>query len=185
MTTELTSNVYESLGNTDEEHIVRQHVNTLTGMGIDVPTDHEKLPFIYNTAKQHKSPVGNRFIVSGKSCPTKTLSKTLLKILQLASKTLKQHCNYKCKFLNTKAYWIINNSESIHKDVNSINNKSSASSIYSYDFSKLYTNIPHGILKDSIKFVLEESFKIKEAIILSRLTRKLQRGLKQSLVIPR
>ena len=33
---------------------------------------------------------------------------------------------------------------------------------YSYDISKLYTNIPHDLLIENMKFVIEEAFKIKE-----------------------
>ena len=36
------------------------------------------------------------------------------------------------------------------------------STIYSYDFTKLYTNIPHDMLKDNILYVIEEAFKMKE-----------------------
>ena len=78
-----------------------------------VPEDEDKLPFIYSTAKQHKDPVAQRFIVSGKRCTTKQLSRTLLKVFRLVSKTLRTHCRYKCKFLNTKAYWIIDNAADI------------------------------------------------------------------------
>ena len=78
------------------------------------------------------------------------------------SKTLKYHCHYKCKFLKTKSYWIIDNSDYIHRDIKQLNNKKKASTIYSYDFTKLYTNIPHGMLKDNIIYVIEKAFKIKE-----------------------
>ena len=86
----------------------------------------------------------------------------LLKVFQLVSKTLKYHCQYNCKLLKTKSYWIIDNSDDIHRDIKQLNNKKKASTIYSYDFMKLYTNIPRGMLKDNILYVIEEAFKIKE-----------------------
>ena len=79
------------------------------------------------------------------------------------SKTLKKHCRYKCKFLNTKAYWIIDNAADIHKDIEKINIRHKAKSINSYDFAQLYTNIPHDKLRESIKFVLAEAFQIKDS----------------------
>ena len=79
---------------------------------------------------------------------SKQLSKQLMKIFKLVTKTLQNHCQYKCKFLKTKAFWIINNAESI---------KNKAKSIYSYDFARLYTNIPHDLLHDNIEFVLKET----------------------------
>ena len=161
MQAELMSNVYEPVS-TSEDDIIDKHVKELGSHNITIPNDNKKLPFIYSTAKQHKTPVGNRFIVSGKRCTTKKLSKVLLNVFQLVFKTLKYHCQYKCKFLKTKSYWIIDNSEDIHRDIKQLNNKKKASTIYSYDFTKLYTNIPHGMLKDNILYVIEEVFKIKE-----------------------
>ena len=73
---------------------------------------------------------------SGKQCTTKKLSKVLLKVFQLVSKTLKYHCQYNCKFQKTKSYWIIDNSDDIHRDIKQLNNKKKASTIYSYDFMK-------------------------------------------------
>ena len=106
MQAELMSNVYEPVS-TSEDDIIDKHVKELGSHNITIPDDNKKLPFIYSTAKQHKTPVGNRFIVSGKRCTTKKLSKVLLKVFQLVSKTLKYHCQYKCRFLKTKSYWII------------------------------------------------------------------------------
>ena len=113
--------------------------------------------------KQHKDPVAQRFIVSGKRCTTKQLSRTLLKVFRLVSKTLRTHCWYKCKFLNTKAYWIIDNAADIHKDIEKINIRHKAKSIDSYDFAQLYTSIPHDKLRESIKLVLAEAFQIKDS----------------------
>ena len=158
MQAELMSNVYEAV-RTSEDDIIDKHVQELGSHNITIPNDNKKLPFIYSTAKQHKTPVGNRYNVSGKQCTTKKLSKVLLKVFQLVSKTLKYHCQYKCKFLKTKSYWIIDNSDDIHRDIKQLNNKKKASTIYSHDFMKLYTNIPHGMRKDNILYVIEEAFK--------------------------
>ena len=138
--------MYSIVYSTSEDDIIDKHVKELGSHNITIPNDNKKLPFIYNTAKQHKTPVGNCFIVSGKRCTTKKLSK-VLKVFQLISKTLKYHCQYQCKFLKTKSYWIIDNSEDIHWDIKQLNNKKKASTIYSYYFTKLYTNILHSMLR--------------------------------------
>ena len=161
MQAELMSNVYEPVP-TSEDYVIDKHVKELGPRNIAIPNDNKKLPFIYSTAKQHKTAVGNRYIVSGKQYTTKKLSKVLLKVFQLVSTTLKHHCQYRCKFLKTKSHWIINNSDNIHRDVKQFSNKKKACIIYSYDFTKLYTNIPYNMLKDNILYVIEEAFKIKE-----------------------
>ena len=157
---ELNSETYEKLDDT-EDHIVDNQVNELKNLGIDVEMSEQKLPFIYWTAKQHKTPVSQRFIVSGKRCTTKSLSKKLLLVFQLLLKTLKNHCRYKCKFLKTKAFWIINNSKPLHQDMKFLNQKCKATSVFTYDFTRLYTNIPHDLLSNQLNFVLQEAVDIK------------------------
>ena len=39
--------------------------------------------------------------------------------------------------------------------------KGKGSSVYSFDFIRCYTNIPHDLLRDDIKFAVEEAFKVK------------------------
>ena len=160
MMEELSSPVYQPVLD-NENDIISEQKTELKSFDEEVSAENSALPFIYSTIKEHKTPVGNRFIVSGRKCSTKTLSKSLLKVFQLVSKTLKIECNYRCKFSKTKSFWVINNAESIRKDINNINNKRKASSIFSYDFSRLYTNIPHEMLKENVIFALEEAFKIK------------------------
>ena len=65
MTKELQSEVYQTV-NEEESCIIEIHKKVIKKWNIDVPEEHTKVPFIYNTAKQHKNPIGNRFIVSVK-----------------------------------------------------------------------------------------------------------------------
>ena len=160
MEKELSSDVYEHVLQS-EKHISSRHVNELNNLDVKIEEENDTLPFIYNTIKQHKSPASNRFIVSGKKCTTKALSRKLLQIFQLVGKTLKNHCQYKCKFAKTKSFWIIKNSNDIRNDISNINNKNKAKTLFSYDFAKLYTNIPHDMLIENIKFAIKEAFNVK------------------------
>ena len=161
MVTELSSDVYEHVQQSESD-ISCRHVKEMNDLDIKIEEENNALPFIYNTIKQHKNPASNRFIVSGKKCSTKALSKQLLKIFQLVGKTMKSHCQYKCKFAKTKSFWIINNSNDIRNDISNLNNKNKAKTLFSYDFAKLYTNIPHDLLIENIKFAIEEAFNIKD-----------------------
>ena len=49
----------------------------------------------------------------------------------------------------------------MRQDIKYINNKQKAKSIFTYDFTRLYTNIPHDVLREQVKFVLDEAFCIK------------------------
>ena len=158
---EMCSDTYEKIDDDDEQNIVNRHVSDLKNVTLEVDEDERRLPFIYWTAKQHKVPTGARFIVSGKKCSTKSLSKRLLKIFKLVQKTLKSYCRYKCNFLKTSSFWVIDNSKPIHSNINYLNLRGKAKSIFTYDFTQLYTNIPHDLLVSQIQFVLDEAFKIK------------------------
>ena len=171
MVKELSSNVYLPIQQ-NEETLVKQHQQDLKKLGVEVPTDNESLPFIYSTIKQHKNPVSNRFIVSGRKCTTKTLSRRLLKVFQLVAKTMQTHSKYKCNFSNTKAFWVIKNAEDIRTDITNLNNKGKGSSVYSFDFSRLYTNIPHDLLRENIKFAVEEAFKVKAGMTYIKVNKK-------------
>ena len=48
--------------------------------------------------------------------------KTFIINFKLIQNTLRSQCRYRCKFLKTKLFWIINNSKPLHKDINYINN---------------------------------------------------------------
>ena len=171
MIKELSSNVYLPIQQ-NEETLVKQHQQDLRQLNVEVPADNESLPFIYSTIKQHKNPVSNRFIVSGRKCTTKTLSRRLLNVFQLVAKTMHTHSKYKCNFSNTKAFWVIKNAEDIRTDITNLNNKGKGSSVYSFDFSRLYTNIPHDLLRDNIKFAVEEAFKVKADMNFIKVNKK-------------
>ena len=63
------------------EDIVDIHDTFMKSLGIEVPEDHKRLPYLYWTPKLHKSPVKHRFIAGSSKCTTKQLSSLLTKIL--------------------------------------------------------------------------------------------------------
>ena len=170
---ELQSNTYQKIDSLSEDQIVKKHcADQLQKFNIEVEKDQGKLPYIYWTTKQHKNPTGSRFIVSGKSCSTKTISKKLSLVFKLISKTLRSHCRYKGKFLKTSLFWIIDNAKPVQDCMRYLNNNSRAKSMYSYDFSRLYTNIPHDLLIKQLKFVVKEAFDLKSDTPFIRVTAK-------------
>ena len=55
------------------EDIVNTHDTFMTSLGIELSDDDKKLPYLYWTPKQHKSPVKHRFIAGSSKCTTKEL----------------------------------------------------------------------------------------------------------------
>ena len=57
----------------------------------------------------------------------------------------------------------INNSTEVLDRLHEINKTSRARQFDSYDFATLYTNIPHNALKNNIRSLVHEAFKIRGA----------------------
>ena len=54
--------------------------------------------------------------------------------------------------------WIVDNSAKVLDNLRKFNDKNLAKNIRTYDFSTLYTSIPHKDLKAQIAWVVSESF---------------------------
>ena len=54
--------------------------------------------------------------------------------------------------------WIVDNSVKVLDNLRKFNDKNLAKNIRTYDFSTLYTSIPHEDLKEKIAWVVSESF---------------------------
>ena len=124
-----------------------------------------KLPHIYWLPKQHKTPVSSRFVVSGRNCTVKSLSKNVTKALRIIQKAISFQCNYDHKFKKTSGNWIINSSHKVHENIQHITMNSKAKSIYTADFSTLYNLIPHSQLLDKIRKMVIKGFQISKNFI--------------------
>ena len=103
-----------------------------------------------------------RYIAAGKRSSTKMLSKILSSILTLVDKTLKYSDSFKFKFKNTAGYWIVKNKNAALSTLNYLNDVTSAKSIRSFDFKKLYTNLPHDKVIEKISILLKRCFDEKK-----------------------
>ena len=106
------------------------------------------LPFLYWIPKMHKKPYSKqRYIAASARCSTKPLSAILTKCLKVIER---QH-----RFIGKRYFtnhginpmWIIDNSTAVHSMIADLNRKKQVRNIRTYDFSTLYTNIPHKQLK--------------------------------------
>ena len=124
---------------------------------IEIDQEMHDLPLIYWMPKIHKNPSKHRFIAASKQCSTKPLSLILTRILKVLQS---QHINY-CKAIKNYSgfnrFWIIDNSCSVLDLVKKCN-LNSVNNIRTYDFSTLYTSIPHSKLKGAIAWVINKAF---------------------------
>ena len=151
---------------TSADTILSNHEEFLCKHGIEMKEDNLKLPYIYITPKQHKSPVGFRFITSGNSCSLQQLSFYLGVCLKSMLHSAKNKSLYDHKFHCRNDFYVIDSNEKVLDFLytsNTCNN--SSKSINTYDFSTLYSSKPHQQLNLS-KFVDRVfQFKDKDYII--------------------
>ena len=60
-------------------------------------------------------------------------------------------------------FWIIDNAADVLKNLKKVNRTKGATHFDSFDFSTLYTNIPHDLLLDSISKLISEAYRIRGA----------------------
>ena len=103
----------------------------------------------------HKTPYKARFIAGSSSCTTTRLSKLITECLKLVG----THCTAYCKTIRVRTgvncMWIINNSMDV---IRALEEKQlSLNHVSTWDFSTLYTSLPHAQLKKQLH-ELWESF---------------------------
>ena len=122
--------------------VLDNHKSVLTSFGIETSDDELDLPYIYWIPKMHKNPYKHRFIAGSSKCSTKPLSILLTKLLKHIKQGLQKYCETAYSRSGINQMWILKNSEELLEHLKSpaFNH---VTSIKSFDFSTLYTTIPH------------------------------------------
>ena len=160
------------------DQIVQKHLAYMHSTKIKVAEDMKRLPGFYWMPKLHKNPYGHRFIAASASCTTKPLSKLLTHCLQLIPpgvqpdsveaqmnelevrgshlggvKGIEKRTGVNC-------FWVINNSIEV---TNTLDKLRHVRALDSFDFSTLYTNIPHSQLKTRMEELIRNAFSTRDA----------------------
>ena len=143
---------YEVVNNISSEDIINRNVNDLSKLfGItDAKEDNHCLPRMYWLPKMHKNPTKARFIVAAPKCSVKPLSKTVTSVFKLFFKQIESYNNKSKFFSGVNTFWVIQNNKPVTDAIKNLNKRNRARSISTFDFSTLYTKIPH----DKLIFVL-------------------------------
>ena len=132
--------------NLSKSEILINHRSVLSSFGVNTKDDDIDLPSLYWIPKLHKDPYKQRFIAGSSRCSTKPLSKLLTSILTAVKEGLKKYCNSIYSHSGINQMWILKNSKELLDNLQS-HSLNSIHSIKTYDFSTLYTTIPHTKLK--------------------------------------
>ena len=154
------SPTYSRIDNETPADIINRHkIELKERFSIDIDDDMLTLPDIYWTPKLHKTPVKFRFIIASKHCTVKKLSKDISSIFSLFNKQIEKYNKKAHYYSGIKSYWIIQNRDPVQETVHKSLSRKSAKSISSFDFSTLYTKIPHDKLLDVLKKIVDFIFK--------------------------
>ena len=145
------------LSSCEKESIIDTNITLCEKLGLSIDDNQKKLPFMYWMPKMHYTPSRARFIVASGTCSTKPISQVISKIFKKIFHQT-QSFHKKCTFYkNYNRFWVVENSTPIIEKLDHINVKRKAREISTYDFSTLYTNLPHKdllrVLNGNIDFV--------------------------------
>ena len=124
----------------------------------------KNLLYLYWTPKLHKSPYKHRFIAGYSKCTTKDLSCLFPKVLSTKKDGLVRHCNTKTSHNGVNNMWILNNSTSLLSSLDQLDVRT-GTSVQTFDFSTLYTSIPHDLLKSKISNLVHNAFRKKDGSV--------------------
>ena len=144
---------------TDEVSVVNAHLSDL-----HVPVkfsvcvnEGQELPTMYWLPKLHKRPYKARFIANSSSCTTTELSKLLTSCLTAIKSHVIRYCETVYETSNKNWFWSIKNSGEVLIKFKCRGFR--ATSLSTYDFSTLYTTLPHNLIKEKLLDLIEWTFK--------------------------
>lgn len=144
---------YELYDKETKLRIMDRHKTISAMIGLEI-NDKSEIPIIYWLPKLHKNPVKMRFITGAYNSSMKALSIKLLKVLKHIKGHFSNYCNIIYRNRKKKVWWSIDNAAKISFDPKLGHNK-----IFIADFSNLFTNLPHDIVKQGLFKVLEIFFR--------------------------
>jgi hypothetical protein len=129
----------------------------MTSLSIPSGKESEDLLYLYWIPKLHKKPCKERYIAGSSICSTKELSIHLTKILSAVKEGEPKYCETVYSRNSINHMWILKNSQDLLDNLKS-RSFSHVSSIKTFDFSPLYTTLPHDKLKTSLKETIHKAF---------------------------
>ena len=111
---------------------------------------------MYWIPKLHKSPYKARYIANSTSCTTKSISILLTSCLTIIKSHWKSYSLQVYENTGINLFWSIKNSGEFLAKLDNKNFR--VSSVSTYDFSTLYTTLPHNLIKEKLTALIERTF---------------------------
>ncbi|MCG8117959.1 MAG: hypothetical protein N0E45_21745 [Candidatus Thiodiazotropha endolucinida] len=150
----------------EEKSVVDGHSNRLpVKFSVNVKERQDRLPTMYWLPKLHKRPYKARFIANSSSCTTTELSKLLTSCLTAIKEHVIRYCETVYERSGRNLFWSIKNSGEVLNKLKLRDFR--ASSLSTYDFSTLYTTLPHNLIKEKLINLIESTFHREGATVLA------------------
>ena len=120
--------------------------------------DPKSLPTFYGIPKMHKVIPKLRFIAASCQSPLKPLDITVTRCLDVIYKFMCRYCKGIYNYTGTNRMWILDNSLQLKTKLMELNDTMTAHCISTWDFSTLYTTIPHVLLKEKMSSLVDFAF---------------------------
>ena len=150
---------YVSIQDSKEDILNKHQAELKSKFGIDIGIDNLSLPNMYWIPKKHKIPSKTRFIVAASLCSLKPLATALTSVFKLFYRQIENFNKIDHFFSGVKTFWVIQDKKPVVKTIRNLNKRKHAKSIMTFDFSTLYTKIPHDKLKEVLHELTDFCFK--------------------------
>ena len=130
--------------------------HTALNFGVKAKENQDKVPTLYWLPKLHKNPYKARFIANSSSCTTTELSKLLTSCLTAVKNMLSSIVKRYMRDSVKTYFGLLKKSGEILDKLKA--RDFSATSLSTYDFTTLYTTLPHNLIKDKLTDLIERTF---------------------------
>ena len=138
-------------------HLIARHKQLCSYYDLSLQSVNEDLPALFATAKLHKSPIKLRYIAGASKSSMKPLSILAHNMLTALKVHFKRYCTVIEARTHEKRYISVNNSRRVVNIINA--NVKSFQNIKTYDFSTLYTKLPHEDVIKCLFFLVDLLFR--------------------------
>ena len=146
------------ISDSSKDEIIQNNTNFTRKLKLNPTEKDYNLPCMYWIPKKHKTPTGKRFIIASKHCSTKQISSTVSLVFKKIYKQV-ENFHKNAKFLsNYNKFWVLQNCNPVLETLKHINKRKNAKSISTFDFSTLYTKIPHENLIKELSEIIDFVF---------------------------
>ena len=137
-----------------KDKLFQQHIDSITKSNIKIYKI--DLPTFYWLPKLHKNPYKSRFITNSSHCSTTILSKHITSALTAVKDHAIKYSETAFSNSNVNYFWSIKNSSEVIERLRLRNFQ--GFQVSSFDFSTLYTSLPHYLIKEKVLSLVKWCF---------------------------